>query len=121
MLFVDGAHDRESVLIDIDGWAPHLAPEATILFHDAYSSPGVTLALFERYFASSDFEYRGAVGSLARFRRAPMAKVARLRSSVRMLAALPWFGRNLAVKVAIRRRWSLMQRVLRHEGSAFPY
>ena len=49
MLFVDGAHDRASVLTDIDGWAPHLADRASILLHDAYSSPGVTIALFERY------------------------------------------------------------------------
>jgi predicted O-methyltransferase YrrM len=121
MLFVDGAHDRASVLKDIDGWAPHLAPRATVLFHDAYSSPGVTLALFERYFGGAEFEYLGTVGSLARLRKTRLKGILRLRSSLRMLADIPWFGRNLAVKVAIRRRWSLLQRVLRHEGSVFPY
>lgn len=119
MLFVDGAHDRNSVLVDIDGWAPYLTPGATILFHDAFSSPGVTAALVERYFGRAGNEYVGSVGSLAQVRKTQHA--ARVRSATRIVLRLPWFARNLAVKVAIRRRWPLVQRALRHEGSAFPY
>lgn len=121
MLFIDGAHDRASVLTDIDGWTPHLATEASIILHDAYSSPGVTLALFERFIGRSGIAYVGSVGSLARLRKAHTTRADRIRASARMLSRLPWFIRNLGVKVAIRRRWSLLQRILRHEGSAFPY
>ena len=48
LLFVDGAHDRSSVLADIDGWFPFVAPGGLIFFHDAFSSIGVTRALTER-------------------------------------------------------------------------
>jgi predicted O-methyltransferase YrrM len=119
MLFVDGAHDRESVLADIDGWDSYLTPDATILFHDAFSSPGVTIALIERYFGRAGIEYVGSVGSLAQIRKTQQA--ARIKSSARILLRLPWFARNLAVKVAIRRRWPRVQRAMRHEGGAFPY
>lgn len=66
LMFVDGAHDRASVLTDIDEWTPHLDDRATLLFHDAYSSPGVTIALFERYCGTAHAQYLGCVGSLAR-------------------------------------------------------
>jgi predicted O-methyltransferase YrrM len=119
MLFVDGAHDRASVLTDIDGWAPHLAPDARVLFHDAFSSPGVTVALLQRYLGRAGIEYLGSDGSLARLRK--VADDARFRSSLRMLMRLPWFARNLVVKTAIRRHWTWVQRLLRHHGAAYPY
>jgi predicted O-methyltransferase YrrM len=119
MLFVDGAHDRESVLVDIDGWALYLTPDASVLLHDAFSSPGVTVALIQRYFGRPGVEYIGSVGSLARVRRTPQA--ARVKSSTRILLRLPWFARNLAVKTAIRRRWPTVQRLLRHRSDTFPF
>lgn len=121
MLFVDGAHDRASVLTDIDGWAPHLADDASIFFHDAYSSPGVTVALFERYFGRPRGEYLGSAGSLAHIKNAPLRRGSRAISAARMLGRLPWFARNLAIKIAIRRGWGLTQRALRHSGAAYPY
>jgi predicted O-methyltransferase YrrM len=121
MLFVDGAHDRASVLADIDGWAPSLAPGATLLFHDAFSSPGVTVALFERYFGRPGVHFLGATGSLARLRKVPTTRAARLSSSWRMLTLLPWFARNIAIKIAIRRRWGRVQRALGHRGPGYPY
>lgn len=121
MLFVDGAHDRASVLTDIDGWAQHLDSAAGILFHDAFSSPGVTVALFQRYVGRAGTEYLGAIGSLARLRKTSTTGVARIKSSARMLRSLPWFARNLAVKIAMRRRWKLVQGLLGHSGSEYPY
>ena len=122
MLFIDGAHDRHSVLRDIDGWARHLTPQAAIFCHDAFSSPGVTLALFERYLGRSGVKYVGSTGSLAYMRRdCNLTAIGRIRSSVRMLTRLLWFTRNVIVKVAIRRRWHRIQRLLRHDGEAYPY
>ena len=47
MLFVDGSHDYEDVLADIDAWAPLLAAGAIAAFNDPYG-PGVNRALRER-------------------------------------------------------------------------
>jgi predicted O-methyltransferase YrrM len=111
-LFVDGAHDYESVLADLEAWAPHLAADATVLMHDAYLTLGVTRAAFKQMFMSSDFLYTGHSRSLIRFeRRAGSSAVSRAR----MIARLPWLGRNLAIKLARRNEWRLLERSL---GSA---
>ncbi|MBU3702095.1 MAG: glycosyltransferase, partial [Acidimicrobiia bacterium] len=34
LLFIDGWHSTEAVLEDFGSWAPHLAPGATVVFHD---------------------------------------------------------------------------------------
>ena len=47
LLFVDGSHDYEDVLADIDMWTPLLADEAVVAFNDPYA-PGVNRALRER-------------------------------------------------------------------------
>jgi predicted O-methyltransferase YrrM len=38
MLFIDSAHDRESVIAAFDAWRDRLAPGATVVFHD-YGHP----------------------------------------------------------------------------------
>jgi len=121
LLFVDGAHDRASVLTDIDRWTPHLEGRATLLFHDAYSSPGVTIALFERYFGASYARYVDTVGSLARIDLGDLTLRERQVSTTRMIRRLPWLVRNLAVKVAVRRGWSTVPRALGHSGEEYPY
>ncbi len=121
LLFVDGAHDRASVLTDIDAWRQHLHDRATLFFHDAYSSPGVTIALFERYVGAARAQYLGSVGSLARFDMGALSLRERLVSTARMVGRLPWFARNLTVKVALRRGWSTVHRVLGHPGGEYPY
>src|SRR5579872_971586 len=47
LLFVDGSHDYEDVLADIDMWSTFLADEAIVAFNDPYA-PGVNRALRER-------------------------------------------------------------------------
>lgn len=121
LLFVDGAHDRASVLLDIDCWTPHLAPQAVLLFHDAYSSPGVTVALFERFLLSRRARYRGCVASLARIDHGPERSARSAVSATLMMARLPWFARNLLIKLALRRRWPAIHRALGHPGTQYPY
>lgn len=36
LLFIDGAHDYESVLFDYQSWEPHVVPGGIIAFHDVY-------------------------------------------------------------------------------------
>ena len=47
MLFVDGSHDYEDVLADIDAWSPFLVAGGIAAFNDPYG-PGVNRALRER-------------------------------------------------------------------------
>lgn len=47
LLFIDGSHDYEDVLADIDMWTPLLAGEAIVAFNDPYAA-GVNRALRER-------------------------------------------------------------------------
>jgi predicted O-methyltransferase YrrM len=48
LLFLDGSHERDDVIADIDAWAPALRAGATVAFHDAISYPGVAAALRAR-------------------------------------------------------------------------
>jgi hypothetical protein len=50
LLFIDGSHDYEDVLADIDMWTPLLADEGIVAFNDPYA-PGVNRALRERMFS----------------------------------------------------------------------
>jgi predicted O-methyltransferase YrrM len=121
VLFIDGAHDRSSVLTDVDAWEPFMADGGFVYVHDAFSSPGVTVALLERHLLNRSFRYLGSVRSLAMFRREAMSRPAAAWSALRMLARLPYFLRNVLVKLAIRRGWSLPQRLLGHREPGCPY
>jgi predicted O-methyltransferase YrrM len=47
LLFIDGSHDYDDVVADIELWAPLLADRAIVAFNDPYA-PGVNRALRER-------------------------------------------------------------------------
>jgi Methyltransferase domain len=104
LLYIDGKHDYWTVRDDLR-WAEYLPAGAPVLVHDAFSSIGVTLALLRYVVIGSRLRYLGRVGSLARFEvGAPRAE-----DRLRMLAQLPWFARNVVIKVALR-----LARVLGH-------
>lgn len=49
-VFVDGAHDVDSVGQDIDVWLPKLKPDGILAGHDfSFSFPGVMMAVTERF------------------------------------------------------------------------
>jgi predicted O-methyltransferase YrrM len=121
LLYVDGAHDRASVLLDLDAWQPHIQLGAHVYLHDAFSSPGVTAAIMQRFLFSNRYEYVGSVGSLAMFRRTDLGPLAALASSARLVARLAYFARNVGVKIALRRDWSSLARLLRHRSHEYPY
>jgi predicted O-methyltransferase YrrM len=97
LLYVDGAHDLRNALGDIRGWGARVRDGGTMLVHDSFSAVGVTLAEIAALFLSDRFRYVGRSRSLAEYRREP---VRRLVNSLRQAAQLPWFVRNLLVKVA---------------------
>jgi predicted O-methyltransferase YrrM len=111
LLFVDGKHDYWTVSDDLR-WAEHLPPGGDVLLHDAFSSVGVTAGVLRHVLPSRRLAYAGRVGSLALLRVAPPS----WRDRGRLVAQLPWFARNLLVKVGLR----LLRPVCRVTGRPVP-
>jgi hypothetical protein len=93
-----------------------------MLIHDAFSSVGVTAAIAAELMLTSGWRYVGRSRSLAEFRKQqPLTGRARLANLGRQLAQLPWFARNLAIKVLMVARLGKLARVLGHDGESWPY
>jgi predicted O-methyltransferase YrrM len=97
MLYIDGKHDYWTVSDDLR-WASHVRAGGAVLIHDAFSSIGVTLALLRHVLPGRGLRYVGRTGSLAHFDVATPST----RDRVRMLRELPWWLRNIAIKVVLR-------------------
>jgi hypothetical protein len=123
LLYVDGAHRLGPARDDIVRWGARVRPGGTLLIHDAFSSIGVTLALASTLFAGRDYAYAGRTRSLAEYRRvaAPLRAAERARNAARQLAELPWFARNVLVKVALVLRLRPVARLLGHRSGDWPY
>lgn len=116
LVFVDGRHDPVSTARDL-GWARYVRVGGRLLVHDSFSSVGVTLALLAVVLPSRRLRYAGRTGSLASFERgAPSAADRRA-----LLAQLPWWLRNVAVKVLLRLRLRPLARLAGHADTADPY
>lgn len=111
LLYIDGKHDYWTVADDLR-WVAHLPAGAPVLVHDAFSSIGVTLGLLLRVLPRRELRYVGRTGSLARFEVGSPAA----RDRLRLLAELPWFLRNVAVKIALR-----AARLAGHTSTPDPY
>ncbi len=116
LVFVDGKHDVWSTRTDL-GWAGLLPPGGRVLVHDSFSSIGVTLALLAFVLPSRRLRYVGRVGSLATFERARPAA----RDRWAMVTELPWWLRNVGVKVLLRLRLRPLARLAGHHDTADPY
>lgn len=117
LLYIDGAHDYGSAADDIVLWRPWLAHDAVVMVHDAFSSLGVTQAVVRHLGFDRDFAYDRAAGSLVRFTRSAPSLASRLR----LLSRMGYFGRNVAVKGALRLQRPGIARALGHRGSHAPY
>lgn len=116
LLYIDGKHDYWTVSDDLR-WAEFVVPGGRVLVHDAFSSIGVTLALLRQVLASRTVAYVDRTGSLARFEvRRPT-----LTDRIAFLAQLPWWLRNVIVKLSLRLRLRIITRLLGHTDSADPY
>jgi predicted O-methyltransferase YrrM len=123
LLYVDGAHRLGPARDDIVRWGERVRPGGTLLIHDAFSSIGVTLALASTLFAGRDFAYAGRTRSLAEYRRVatPLRAAERARNAARQAAELPWFARNVLVKVALVLHARPLARALGHRSADWPY
>jgi hypothetical protein len=123
LLYVDGAHRLGPATEDIRRWGARVRPGGSMLVHDSFSSIGVTLALLRLLALGGDFVYVGRERSLAEYRRVgtPLSLAERMRNAARQLAQLPWFARNVLIKVAIVLRARPLLRLLGHRSSDWPY
>jgi predicted O-methyltransferase YrrM len=121
LLYIDGAHDRRSVLTDMRAWRPYLAQQGLVLFHDAFSSVGVTLALLQRHLVNRQFRYVGSVASLAIFQREDQTMLGTAADALRLTGRLGYFARNLAVKLALRRGRPGIAALLGHHEAGCPF
>ena len=72
-----------------------------MLIHDSFSSVGVTLAILRALALGRRFRYAGRSGSMTEYRRQLVAGSGRFRNALAQLAQLPWFVKNLGLKVLI--------------------
>jgi predicted O-methyltransferase YrrM len=98
VLFVDGAHRFAPARADLVRWGGRVRAGGRLLVHDAWSSIGVTLALMATTVFGRRWRYVGREGSLAEFVREDVRGAG---NAARQLRELPWFARNVAVKVLI--------------------
>lgn len=119
VLHVDGAHRYAPARDDIADWGARVRPGGRMLIHDSFSSIGVTGAQLRLLVLSPRWRYAGRDGSLAEYRREDLGGVDRLRNAARQLAQLPWFARNVAVKVLLTLRLRRAARLLGADG--WPY
>jgi len=73
LLWIDGGHDYEDVVSDIEQFAPHVVPNGWIVFDDAAGTayPGVARAIAERMRHRDGFDFVGNIKGFALFRRQP--------------------------------------------------
>lgn len=121
LLYIDGAHRFAPARADLVSWGNRVTPGGTMVVHDSFSSIGVTLALLVTTMINGRFAWRGRSGSLAEFERRDLTPTERITNAAAHLAQLPWFVRNVAVKVLISARLGPVARLLGSDGKTWPY
>jgi predicted O-methyltransferase YrrM len=116
LIYIDGKHDYWTFTDDLL-WSAQLPPGGEIFVHDCFSSIGVTSGVLAKVLPSRRYAFADRTGSLARFvLRAPDATDRR-----RLLRQLPWFTRNVGIKVLLRLRLRPVARAFGHAGPYDPY
>jgi len=119
VLYIDGAHRYAPARADIRDWGRRVADGGTLLIHDSFSSVGVTLAIMRELVPSRRFRYVGRSRSLAVYR----ADLDRRRASnaLRQLAQLPWFVKNVTLKMLLKLGLGSVLRRFGRDVPEWPY
>jgi hypothetical protein len=122
VLFIDGAHRFAPARSDIRAWGRRVDGDGTMLIHDSFSSVGVTLAIALELVFGCRFRYVGRSRSLTEY-RADLSNGWRARApnALRQIAQLPWFAKNLTVKVLLTLRLGRMIQRLTGRAVEWPY
>jgi predicted O-methyltransferase YrrM len=115
-LYIDGKHDYWTLSDDLR-WSEFLPTGGRLAIHDAFSSIGVTLGLLRHVLFSKRLRYLSRTGSLALFEVARPSRADRLR----MAAQLPWWLRNVGIKILLRLRLYFLARLFGHHDRYDPY
>jgi hypothetical protein len=121
VLYIDGAHRYVPARDDIRDWGARVRDGGTLLIHDSFSSIGVTLALVSQLFFGKGFRYVGRSGSMTEYRRERLGLGDRLSNAGRQAAQLPWFARNVLIKVLIVAKLGRLTRYLGHREPTWPF
>jgi len=122
VLYVDGAHRFAPARADIRDWGRRVGADGTLLIHDSFSSVGVTMAIVRELVPGRRFRYVGRSRSLAEYRAdLPVSDVGRVTNGVVQLGQLPWFARNLTLKVALTLGYGSLARRLGRPVPEWPY
>jgi predicted O-methyltransferase YrrM len=102
VLYIDGAHRYGPARADIRTWGARVADDGTMLIHDSFSSIGVTAAILRELVIGTRFRYVGRSRSMTVY-RADLGRGwrPRLGNAARQLAQLPWFLKNVTLKVLL--------------------
>lgn len=116
MLYIDGKHDYWTLSDDLK-WSVHLPDGGAVVIHDCYSSIGVTLGILRHVLFSNRITYERRSNSQALFRVRKPAVGDRLR----ILAEMPWWIRNVFIKVLLRLKLRPVARLFGHDSPYDPY
>jgi predicted O-methyltransferase YrrM len=121
LLYIDGAHRFGPARTDIREWGSRVSDGGTMLIHDSFSSIGVTLAILRELFVGGRFRYVGRSESMTEYRREKLGPKARVANAVHQSLELPWFARNVLIKVLITAKLGKLTRVFGHDPKVWPY
>jgi SAM-dependent methyltransferase len=122
VLYVDGAHRFAPARQDIREWGKRVEAGGTLLIHDSFSSIGVTLAIARELMWSRRWRYVERSRSLAVY-RADLDGSGRSRAInfARQLLQLPWFVKNVLVKVALSLKLGALIKKVTGRTPEWPY
>ncbi|MEZ5246443.1 MAG: class I SAM-dependent methyltransferase [Acidimicrobiales bacterium] len=121
LLYIDGAHRFGPARADIVEWGNRVSGGGTMLIHDSFSSIGVTLALMTTTFVGGEWRYVGRSQSMAEYRREHLTSSERVVDFGRQALQLPWFVRNVAIKILLTAKLYSLTRILGHHSRDWPY
>ncbi|MCU1364982.1 MAG: hypothetical protein JWL72_3878 [Ilumatobacteraceae bacterium] len=122
VLYIDGAHRYAPARQDIEQWGARVRNGGTLLIHDSFSSVGVTLAIARELMFGKRFRYVGRARSLTTY-HADLDGGWRSRAlnSLRQLAQLPWFAKNLGLKLLLSLKVGKLVERLGRKAPEWPY
>ncbi len=119
VLYVDGAHRYAPARADIDQFGARVRTGGTMLIHDSFSSIGVTAAIVRSLVLGRRWLYEGRSRSLTTYRA--VDHLNRPKNAIRQLAQLPWFAKNVALKVALTAGLGRVMKKLGRTPPDWPY
>ncbi len=122
VLYVDGAHRYGPARQDIRDWGRRVRPGGTMLIHDSFASIGVTLAIVRELMFGTRFRYIGRARSMTIY-HADLDGSGRSRAvnALRQIAQLPWFAKNVLVKVLLTLKLGRLWKVAGRPEPEWPY